>query len=95
MVYFTRRFVVCVTLCYFVLAFSVLSALQLPRLGKRELILVLSDVCSIYACLVLSVFSSSWCLGRAAVCDCGTRWTFLLSLSLTIVFKSTSDLVQP
>ena len=22
--------------------------------------------------------SSSWCLGRAAVCDCGTPWTFLL-----------------
>ena len=23
-------------------------------------------------------YSSSWCLGRAAVCDCGTPWTFLL-----------------
>ena len=22
--------------------------------------------------------SSSWCLGRVAVCDCGTPWTFLL-----------------
>ena len=30
------------------------------------------------ACLDLSVFSSSWCLGRAAVCNCGTLWTFLL-----------------
>ena len=29
------------TLCYFVLGFSVLLALRLPRLGKRELILVL------------------------------------------------------
>ena len=26
----------------------------------------------------MSVSSSSWCLGRAAVCDCGTPWTFLL-----------------
>ena len=26
----------------------------------------------------LSVSSSSWCLGRAAVCNCGTPWTFLL-----------------
>ena len=26
----------------------------------------------------LSVSSSSWGLGRAAVCDCGTPWTFLL-----------------
>ena len=31
-----------------------------------------------YACLNLSVSSSSWGLGRAAVCDCGTPWTFLL-----------------
>ena len=33
-------------------------------------------VCSICACLVLSVSSSSWCLGRAAVCDCGTPGLF-------------------
>ena len=26
----------------------------------------------------MSVSSSSWGLGRAAVCDCGTPWTFLL-----------------
>ena len=33
---------------------------------------------SICACLDLSVSSSPWGLGRAAVCDCGTPWTFLL-----------------
>ena len=38
MVYSTRRFVVCLILS---LCFSVLLALRLPRLGKRELILVL------------------------------------------------------
>ena len=27
-------------------------------------------------CLVLLVSSSSWCLGRAAVSDCGTPWIF-------------------
>ena len=27
-----------------------------------------------------SVFSSSWCLVRAAACDCGTSWTFFLPL---------------
>ena len=58
------------------LCFSVLLALRLPRLGKRELILVLFvrlfDLCL----FGLSVSSSSWCLGRAAVC--GTPWTFLL-----------------
>ena len=30
------------------------------------------------ACLDLSVSSSSWGLGGAAVCDCGTPWTLLL-----------------
>ena len=62
------------------LCFSVLLALRLPLLGKRELILVLFvrlfDLC----CLVLSASTSSWCLGRAAVSDCGIPWTFLLPL---------------
>ena len=34
----------------------------------------------------LSVSSSSWGLGRAAVCDCGTPWTFLLPF-----FRSKKD----
>ena len=49
------------------LCFSVPLALRLPRLGERELVLVLLYVCSIYACLFFSVSSSSWFLGRAAV----------------------------
>ena len=32
----------------------------------------------ICACLVLSVSSTSLCLGWAAACDCGTPWTFPL-----------------
>ena len=60
------------------LCFSVLVVSRLPRLGKRELILVFSYVCSVCTYLDLSVSSSSWGLGRAAVCDCGTPWTFLL-----------------
>ena len=60
------------------LCFSVLLALRLSRLGTRELVLVLFVRCSICACLVLSVSSSSWCLGRAAVCDCGSTCTFPL-----------------
>ena len=79
MVYSTRRFVLCLTLCCFVLVFSVLLESRLPRLGKRELILVLFVRFSICACLVLSVSSFSWCLGRTAVC--GTPWTFLLPFS--------------
>ena len=38
--------------------------MRLLRLGKKKLTLVLLYVCSICACLVLSVSSSSWCLGR-------------------------------
>ena len=41
-VYSTRRFVLSLALCYFVIYFPVLLALRLPRLGKRELLLVLS-----------------------------------------------------
>ena len=40
-----------------------------------------SYVCSVCACLDLSVSSSSLCLGRAAVCNYGMPWTFLLPFS--------------
>ena len=43
---------------------------------------MLFDGCSVCACLDLSVSSSSLGLGRAAVCDCGTPWTFLLPFLL-------------
>ena len=55
-------------------------------LGKRELILVLFVRLFGLCCLDLSV-SSSWGLGRASVCDCGTPWTFLLP-----VFNATRHL---
>ena len=45
---------------------------------ERANLSALPYVCSIFAGLDLSVSSSSWCYGRAAVCDCGTPWTFLL-----------------
>ena len=72
------------------LCFSVLLVLWLPRLGSEwggwvGLILVLF-VCSVCACLDLLVSSSSWGLGRAAVCDCGTPWTFLLPFLENLLF---------
>ena len=76
MVYSTRRFVLCLTLCYFVFVFFSPFSIAITSLGEDRTNLS----ASICACLVLSVSSSSWCLGRAAVCDCGTPWTFLLSL---------------
>ena len=41
MVYSMRRFVVCLSVCYFVLVFFSPFSMRLPRSGKRELILVL------------------------------------------------------
>ena len=58
------------------LCFSVLLVLRLPRLGKRELILVL--FVRLFGLCLFRFVGSSWGLGRAAVCDCGTPWTFLL-----------------
>ena len=37
--------------------------------------------------LVLSVSSSSWCLGRAVPCDCGTPWTFLLPFLQIFIYQ--------
>ena len=87
MVYSTRRFVVYLSVCQSVLVFLVLLVLRLPRLGKRELILVLFvrlfDLCLFgFVCFL---FSSSWGLGRAAVCDCGTPRTFLLPFFLMVL----------
>ena len=61
------------------LCFSVLLALD-----KRELILVLFVRLFDLRLFVLSVSSSSWCLGRAEVCDYGTPCTFLLPFLLNI-----------
>ena len=61
------------------LCFSVLLELRLPRLGKRELILVLF-VRLIGLCLFGFLFHLG--LGRVGVCECDTPWTFLLPFSL-------------
>ena len=67
------------------LCFSVLLVLQLPCLGKRELILVL--FVRLFGLCLFRFVGSSWGLGRAAVCDCGTPWTFLL----TVMYHHTKD----
>ena len=66
------------------LCFSVLLALRLSRLGKRELVLVLFVRLFDLRLFGLSVFSSSWCPGRAAVVIVST-----LDFSLTFfIFKA-------
>ena len=73
------------------LCFSVLLALRLPRLWKRELILMLFvrlfDLCLFGFVGFLFLLGS----GKAAVCDCGTPLTFLLpffALCFVLVFFS-------
>ena len=60
------------------LCFSVILALRLPRLGKKELILVLFirlfDLCLFGFVSFLFLLVS----GKGCGCDCGTPWTFLL-----------------
>ena len=66
-------------MCHFFLVFFSPLSFAITSLGEERAILsAFSYVCSICACLALSVSSSFWGLGRAAVCDCGTPWTFLL-----------------
>ena len=60
------------------LCFSVLLVLWLPRIGKRELILVL--FVRLFGLCLLSFVGFIFLLGsgKAAVCDCGPPWAFLL-----------------
>ena len=80
LVYSTRRFVVCLTLRYSVLVFFSAFSIAITSLGEERANLSAFRTFVRFACLVLSVSSSSWCLGRATVCDCGTPWTFPLPL---------------
>ena len=58
------------------LCFSVLLELRLPRLGKRELILVL--FVRLFGLCLFRFVSFLFLLRSGKGCDCGTPWTFLL-----------------
>ena len=51
---------------------------QLSLVGEEGLVALLLTGLKRVSCPSLFVYSSSWCLRRASVCDCGTPWTFLL-----------------
>ena len=79
MVYSTRRFVVCRFVCHFVLVFFSPFGVALASLGEERADLgAFRTFVRFVPVLDLSVSSSSWGLGRAAVYECGTPWTFLL-----------------
>ena len=69
--------------CFFI-PFSIV----ITSLGKEEAGLCTSGA---FVCFVrvsfCHFFSSSWCRGLAAVCDCGTPWTFLLTFFARVYFK--------
>ena len=66
-------------MCHFVLVFFSPFSIAITSLGEeRANLSAFRTFVGFFACLDLSVSSSSWCLERAAVCDCATPWTFLL-----------------
>ena len=72
----TRRFVLILAFCYFVFLFFSPLSIAITSLGEERANLCFLYLCSICSYMVLSTFS--WCLGKAAACDCDTSWTFLL-----------------
>ena len=59
------------------LCFSVILVLRLPRMVKRELILVF--FVRLFGLRLFGFVCFLFLLERAAACDCGTPWTFLLA----------------
>ena len=74
MVYSTRRFVLCLTLCCFVLVFFSPFNIAITSLGEERANL---GAFRTFVRFVLVWFS--WCLGRAAVCDCVHSLEFTLT----------------
>ena len=79
MVYSTRRFVLCLALCNFVLVFFSLFSIVIVSLWEGVGLILVLFVRLFGLCLFGFVgFLFLLCLGKAAVCDCGTPWTMLL-----------------
>ena len=68
----------CTTTVLFKLLTSCFTAVKKHWIRYYDTVYERNGINYFCACLVLSVSSSSWCLGRAAVCDCCTPWIFLL-----------------
>ena len=78
-VYSTRRFVLCLTLYHFVLVFFSSFSIAITLLGEeRTNLSAFRTFVRFVLVWICRVSSSSWGLERAAVCDRGTPWTFLL-----------------
>ena len=92
MVYSTRRFVLCLTLCYFSLVFFSPFSITITSLGEERANLsafctfvrfVLVWICQFPLSLGICGLGVGRGVGRgreAAVCGCGTPWAFSLTL---------------
>ena len=76
MVYSTGRFVLSLALCYFVLVFFIPFSIAITSPGEDGANLSAFRTFVRFALVWFCLFPLS--LRRAAACDCGTSWTFLL-----------------
>ena len=64
--------------CHFVIVFFSPFSIAITSLGEERANLSAFRLFGLCLFRFVGFFSSSWGLGRAAVYDCGTPWTFLL-----------------
>ena len=81
-VYSTRRFVLCLTLCHFVLVLFSPFSIAITSFGEERANL---SVFRTFVRFVLVCICRY--LGRVAVCDYGTPWTFLLPFLCPRLFE--------
>ena len=84
MVYSTRRFVVCLSVCHFVLVFFSPFRIAITSLGEERANLSAFRTFVRFMLVWICRFPLPRGLGRAAFCDCGTSWTFLLPFFLNV-----------
>ena len=77
MVYSTRRFVLCLTLCHFVLVFFSPFSIAITSLGEERANLSAFRTFVRFVLVWICRFPLPFGVGRIAVCDCATSWTFL------------------
>ena len=87
------RFVVCLSVCHFVLVFFSPFSIAITSLGKERVNLSAFRSFVRFALVWICRFPLPRVLGRAAVCDCGTPWTFLLPFSPLIFISFLRQLV--
>ena len=76
---------VCLSVCHFVLVFF---SIAITSLGEERANFSAFRTFVRIVLVWICRSSSSWGLGRAAVCDCGTPWTFSLTFFSIIQYSA-------